>query len=132
MLFWMLVRWGLLTQPKPIPDALAAREWMRRLMDAGVIFYLPEISDYEVRRELLRAGKTRGLRWLDELGKVVTYLPLTTGIMREAAILWANVRQQGLGTARSLDLKDCAIATTNPGHLGRYYPAVWWGDLVEA
>jgi hypothetical protein len=120
---------------------------MRRLMDAGVIFYLPEISDYEVRRELPRAGKTRGLRWLDELGEVVTYLPLTTGIMREAAILWANVRQQGLGTApeasldgdvilgaqaRSLDLTDCAIATTNPGHLGRYYPAVWWGDLVEA
>ena len=27
---------------------------MRRMMEAGVTFYVPEIADYEVRRELIR------------------------------------------------------------------------------
>jgi hypothetical protein len=30
-------------------------------LSAGVPVLVPEISDYEVRRELLRAGKSRGL-----------------------------------------------------------------------
>jgi len=32
---------------------------------------LPEIADYEVRRELIRAKKNKGIKRLDELKKVL-------------------------------------------------------------
>ena len=35
------------------------------LLLSGYQIIVPEIADYEVRRELLRAGKTRGLARLD-------------------------------------------------------------------
>ena len=55
----------------------------------------PEIADYEVRRELLRAGKTRGIERLDALLETFEYLPLSTVVMRDAALLWADVRKRG-------------------------------------
>jgi hypothetical protein len=60
---------------------------------------VPEIADYEVRRELLWAKKMRGLARLDALVSHLEYLPLTTAAMREAADLWAQARQQGQPTA---------------------------------
>jgi hypothetical protein len=53
---------------------------------------LPEIADYEVRRELLRAKKTQGLAHLDALGSLLEYLPITTSAMRQAALFWAQAR----------------------------------------
>ncbi|MEX2261699.1 MAG: hypothetical protein WD696_07095 [Bryobacteraceae bacterium] len=45
---------------------------------------IPEIADYEVRRELLRAGKEKGLGRLDAL-------PITTPVMLKAAEFWATL-----------------------------------------
>jgi hypothetical protein len=53
---------------------------------------VPEIADYEVRRELLRANKVRGIARLDLLKNSIGYLPLTTPIMLKAAELWAQAR----------------------------------------
>ena len=69
------------------------------LLVRGVEVFIPEIADYEVRRELLRAGKTAGVMRLGELQKVFTYLPITTSVMRRAAALWAAARNQGRPTA---------------------------------
>ena len=35
--------------------------WLNFLMRRGEIIILPEIADYEVRRELIRAGKSPGI-----------------------------------------------------------------------
>jgi predicted nucleic acid-binding protein len=106
---------------------------------------LPEIADYEVRRELLRANKTLGLERLDALADTVEYLPITTTAMRQAAAFWAIARQQGQPTAGdmaldadvilaaqavSLGIRDSVIATTNVGHLSRYASAALWTDLA--
>jgi len=108
---------------------------------------VPEIADYEVRRELLRANKVRGLTRLDALATLLEYLPLTTVAMRQAAVFWAQARQQGRPTAddkaldgdvilaaqaMTLGATDVVIATTNVGHLWRLAPAALWPDIPAA
>ena len=61
---------------------------------------MPEIADYEVRRELLRANKREGLARLDALVGLLEYLPITTAAMRQAALFWAQARQQGVSQRR--------------------------------
>ncbi|MEK6262814.1 MAG: nuclease [Planctomycetota bacterium] len=103
---------------------------------------MPEIADYEVRRELLRANKVNGLALLDTLTESLDYLPLTTAVMRRAARLWADARQSGQPTdntidgdvilaaqALSLGVDDYVVATTNVGHLSRFAPDQLWNEI---
>ncbi len=52
---------GLITNPKRAPESLACNCWLQTLIKAGIRVILPEIADYEVRRELLRANKIKGI-----------------------------------------------------------------------
>jgi hypothetical protein len=53
---------GALAQPRRNIDIAA---WLDGMLAAGVVVYLPEIIDYEVRRGLLAAHMTRSVRRLD-------------------------------------------------------------------
>src|SRR5262245_9250921 len=90
---------GLLTAPPRRPDAQACSLWLAGLITAGERVIVPEITDYELRRELLRAGKAASVRRLDALAQATEYLPLTTAAWRLAAELWAQARRQGQPTA---------------------------------
>ncbi|MFY9826629.1 MAG: nuclease [Thermoanaerobaculia bacterium] len=135
---------GLVTNPKYSPQSLACAQWLDALVASGVRVIVPEISDYEVRRELLRAQKWKGIERLDALAGLLQYLPLTTASMRQAAILWAKARQQGQPTAGdkaldgdvilaaqaiTLDTPDVLVATTNVEHLSRFVAAEIWQDI---
>src|SRR4051794_21834614 len=87
------------TQRHGRPDADACKRWIADLSLAGVRIVVPEIADYEVRRELLRAAKVAGIARLDALKATAHYLPLTTEAMLKAAELWAHARQAGAPTA---------------------------------
>ena len=50
----------MITNPKSSPENEACKNWLASLAYNGVEVVIPEIADYEVRRELLRAGKERG------------------------------------------------------------------------
>lgn len=136
---------GFVTNPKPSLQNTACAQWLQSLLGAGVRVIVPEIADYEVRRELLRANKTNGLRQLDALDGFLEYLPLSTAKMRQAALFWAQARQQGQPTAgdRAIDcdviraaqaatlgISDVVIATTNVRHLARFLPAELWPDVT--
>ncbi len=97
---------SLVTSPKVLPLILNCKRWLRSLRRRGVKVILPEIIDYELRRELLRANRTSGIARLDRLATTVDYLPLTTVAMRQAAQFWAQARQQGQPTAgdRNIDV----------------------------
>ena len=145
---------SLVTHPKGGPDAEAAKEWLRGLREAGVDVRVPEIADYELRRELVRAGKARSVERLNRLAKTPAYLPLTTEAMRLAAEYWARGRLSGQPTAPAealdgdailaaqaalLDRGDegaagvVVIATTNVGHLSRFpVAAEEWSAIVAA
>src|ERR1700722_19573196 len=136
---------GLLTAPpRKQGSPLACAQWLASLLAAGARVVVPEIADYEVRRELLRAGKAKSLARLDALATATEYLPLTTLAMRRAAELWAQARQHGQPTAGdntidgdvilaaqglSLGAAFQVIATTNVGHLSRFVPAELWQNI---
>jgi predicted nucleic acid-binding protein len=132
---------GMASHPRPTAEFLG---WLAQVLAAGVEVLVPEIADYEVRRELLRAGRTKGVQRLDEIKASLGYLPITTEAMLKAAELWAEARRRGRPTARdeSLDAdvilaaqaatlhgKDVVVASTNPKHLTRFVPAAHWQDI---
>ena len=138
---------GLVTNPQLSPQGLACSQWIRSLVRNASRVIVPELADYELRRELLRANRTRGIARLDALTQALEYLPLTTAAMRRAARCWAEARQQGQPTAgdRMLDgdmiligqaltlalpATDVVIATTNIRHLSRFVAADLWQNIA--
>ena len=135
---------GLLTAPPQRLDVQACTRWLASLIAVGIRVVVPEITDYELRRELLRAGKKTSIARLDALAQAAEYLPITTVAMRRAAELWAQARQQGQPTAGdntidadmilaaqalTLGTANVVIATTNIGHLSRFVPAELWQTI---
>jgi hypothetical protein len=45
---------GMVTNPKANPDCQACKQWLSSIEPRGDRVILPEISDYELRRELIR------------------------------------------------------------------------------
>ena len=80
--------------------------------------YLPEIADYEVRRELLRAGKASSIARLDALAAALKYVPLSTAAMRKAAELWADSRKAGKPTASEKAIDGDVILAAQAMTLG--------------
>ncbi len=60
------------------------RRWLDDLLARGVDIIVPEIADYEVRRELTRIGASGSLHRLDSLVATgqMTYAPITTAEWR--------------------------------------------------
>jgi predicted nucleic acid-binding protein len=136
---------GLLTAPPRRINAQACSQWLVGLIAAGIRIVVPEITDYELRRELLRARKSASIKRLDALAQATDYLPLSTAVMRKASELWAQARQQGQPTAadNTIDIDmilaaqaimvgtdEVVVATTNTGHLSRFVPAELWQNIV--
>lgn len=138
---------GILTNPKGPPVTVECQLWVESLLLKGYRVILPEIADYEVRRELLRANKLAGIRRLNECKSGwLEYLPITTPVILKAAQLWATSRQTGMPTADPKELdgdvilaaqalliveggEGVVIATTNVGHLFRFVDAREWRDI---
>jgi predicted nucleic acid-binding protein len=116
------------------------------LLAAGDVVVVPEIADYEIRRELLRANKLTSIQKLDSLKSALRYVPITTAAMLKAAEFWAIARNEGQPVAdpKALDgdvilaaqatlLAQSAIevivATTNVRHLSRFTDARLWQEI---
>src|SRR5262245_26359665 len=98
---------GLLCHRTGVAAADQCKKWFRDHVSRGTSFYITEVTDYEVRRELLRLKKSVSVGRLDALHRTAadTYLPIHTAAIRKAAELWATARQTGHPTAdpRELD-----------------------------
>ena len=90
---------GMVTNPKSSPENELCRNWLATLVYKGTQVVIPEIADYEVRRELLRADKIQGLARLDALKAMLAYAPITTPVMVKAAEFWAAARKSGRQSA---------------------------------
>ncbi len=115
--------------------------WYQEMLLSGREIIIAEISDFEIRRELVMRGLVRSINILDQLANLHTYLPLNTKTMRLAAQLWADARRKGMPTADPKEL-DCdvvlaaqalmanaIVATENATHLSRYTEAKHWRDI---
>jgi len=134
---------GMISHPKPNREIV---DWVKSLLRAGAEILVPELADYEVRRELLRSKKTKGIKRLDELKRTMGYVPITTDAMLKAAQFWAAARGQGRPTARddaldgdmilagqaaTLDVgtDELVIASTNVKHLSHFVRAEVWTQI---
>jgi predicted nucleic acid-binding protein len=137
---------GAISHPKPGAEAIAVTRWAASCTAAGHEIYIPEVIDYEIRRELKRAGKKAGLAKLDAAKVNFRYVPLTTRSMLLAADLWAQACQGGYSTGdpRKLDIDvilaaqaltigipagSLIVATLNVRHLSRFVPADEWRNI---
>jgi predicted nucleic acid-binding protein len=139
---------GLVTNPKKTPDTIAAALWVIDMEAAGHRFVVPAIADYEVRRELVRAGKTMGIARLNAFNTAAPdrLLSVTNSALLLGADLWAKARNRGTATAdpkeldadvliaaQALDtgipVSDFIIATVNVGHLALFAPADLWTNI---
>jgi predicted nucleic acid-binding protein len=120
--------------PRIKPEVI---KWLQSLQKTATVLRVPEIADYELRRELLRARKQKSIERLNQINQPPQSIPITTGVMRKAAELWAWVRNQGQATTSkdSLDgdvvlaaqaifqldkFDEVAIVTTNLKHISRF------------
>lgn len=142
---------SLLTNPTGSPAALECHRWMRELLGRGGRVGIPEIADYEVRRELLRADRMRALRALDDLRESLFFLPLTSVALLRASEIWAAAKKFGrtdLGVgvregALDMDVILAAqalvagrasglnpvVVTTHVAHLGIFAQSDEWHNL---
>jgi hypothetical protein len=130
-------------------EADACRAWVENLLLQGVNVFVPEIADYEIRREMSRQNNTEGIARLDTFSAsgAGSYLPISTPAMRRAADLWGQARSRGIVTADPHALDGdvilCAqaltlalpsgswvIATSNIAHLSHYAPADIWQNIT--
>ena len=135
---------GVLCNPNHHAQTVAIRAWVADLLAAGRRVIIPEIADYEVRREFVRNRSLMALSFLNTYGQQLEYLPLSTDAMRMAADLWAAARNRGQQTAHNHALDGdviiaaqsivlgvgLVIATGNPAHLARFAPADLWQNIV--
>ena len=77
-------------QDLPSPPQSRDRRLVERLLKRSDVVYIPEIGDYELRRELIRARLQESVHRLDRLKSVLNYLPINTEVMLKAAELWAG------------------------------------------
>ncbi len=137
---------GMVTNPKGSPETEACKNRFQDLVYRGREFIIPEIADYEVRRELIRANKWLGFARLETLRELVGYAPITTAAMQKAAEFWASARREGRPTAADASLdadvilaaqafvlseqtEDTVVATTNTRHLERFTPTKTWREI---
>ncbi len=139
---------GLLTHRRGLHKPDLCQKWLALRAEEGAEIVIPEIIDYELRRELIRAGKRASVARLDALihNRLITFLPIDSAAMRHAAELWARVRSMGKPTApdAALDIDlilaaqalnyggvalHFVVATGNVGHLSRFVPADLWENI---
>src|SRR5690606_37610468 len=120
--------------------------WMKDILQTEIVIGIPEIANYEIRRELIRVNKTTSLSSLNALKTVLRYFPITTPVMLKAAEFWAKGRNQGTPTAHpeALDCDviiaaqadvlenagyDVTVVTTNARHISLFVKASHWREI---
>ncbi len=142
---------GLATQKKGHPEGDACRQWMDDLEKSGVVILVPEIADYELRRELVRSGNANALHRLDDfVDRQERLIPLQTPALRDATRLWAEAQNAGQPTApphaldgdvilaaqvlqfcvaQRISSPDVIVATVNVRHISRFVPSDEWQNI---
>lgn len=135
---------GFVTHPKGNAESNRCTQWLVDLLRHGVRVCIPEVCDYELRRDYVRRAVSEGaakdaLAKLDGLKSTLEYIPIRTDMMVRAAVLWAEARNNHMPTADNKELdvdvilaaqaqliaagNKLTIATTNVGHLSRFADA---------
>jgi len=120
-----------------------AGRWLERLRGRDIELMIPEIADYELRRELIRADLKKSLARLNWLKTELPYIPLDTDTMMRAAEFWAQARNMGKPVADPKELDGdvilaaqaeragAVVLTDNIAHLGLFVRAMDWHEFLS-
>jgi len=140
---------SLVTNPRESEPAKQCTEWLTAVLARGVRVMVPATADYELRRELLRANRLKGLGRLDALIEHLGYVEIDRDVLEYAATLWAWARNEGIPTAddKALDCDvilaaqaliaapdsedEVIVVTTNVAHLERFVTAQTWENVAH-
>ncbi|MGH9482410.1 MAG: type II toxin-antitoxin system VapC family toxin [Terriglobales bacterium] len=140
---------GMIVRPQKNSDVTI---WLHDQAARGAYCCLPEIVDFELRRELLFQDFADSLQRLDQLHDALLYLPVDTATLRTAAQLWAESMRAARPVAHPKELNvdvilaaqarrvhlqlrvpadsvAAVVATDNVGHLGRFVTAKRWDEI---
>jgi hypothetical protein len=137
---------GLVTHPLGSANSDACNQWLRYQITIGTRVLVAGIADYELRREMLLNQNTKGIIKLNNLNTIVGFDPITTAVMNQAAIFWAQARKMGKRTAPDAALDgdmilsahaslitdrghNLTVVTTNVKHLDLFCNACLWTDI---
>jgi hypothetical protein len=137
---------GLITHPKASKESNLCNQWMQSQLVKGARVLVPGISDYELRREMLLVGNSKGIIKLNALRKAIGFAPITIAVMDQAAAFWAKARKMGKPTASDPALDgdmilsahaslitdqghQVVVATTNVKHLDLFCIASLWTNI---
>ena len=111
---------GMITNPRGKSEAQACQEWSKAITAAGHLLLVPEIIDYEHRRELLLNDSQAAIVRLDRFKENSAYLSVSENAYLQAAQFWATARRQGMPTAgkEALDV-DVILAAQAAGKKGK-------------
>lgn len=141
---------GMLMHPRAHKDI---KTWFERALTQGEddpaapYVLVPEIADYELRRQLLLKNFRASVRRLDKLKERIGYLSIDTDVMLQAAQLWADARQKDRPTADPYALDgdvilaaqaqgltklnmEPTVLTDNVGHLSRFVSTKRWPEVT--
>jgi hypothetical protein len=137
---------GLITHPRASQESDECNQWIRAQLKKGVRVLVPGIADYELRREMLLNGSTKGIIKLDALRNAVGFVPINTAVMDQAAAFWSQSRSMGKPTASNAALDgdmilsahasvlggeghEVIVATTNVKHIEIFCNARLWRSI---
>src|SRR4051794_34107947 len=89
---------GYALTPKVNQKHFDCSQWLISRINQGDQIVIAEIVDYECRRGWLRKDNLSALADLDQAKADLTYAPITTEAMLEAAAFWAASRKGGYAT----------------------------------
>ncbi|MCH7885197.1 MAG: PIN domain-containing protein, partial [Planctomycetes bacterium] len=128
----------MVTNPRWNKDAL---EWFRAMRESDREVMIPEITDYELRRNLILEEMEASIQRLDKLKALLIYLPIDTRAMLQAAQFWADSRSRHTPTGHPKELDGDAIlaaqakqagaivVTDNVGHLSQFVETKKWSEM---
>ena len=137
---------GLLTHPRAGDEPRACRARAKKMIAAGVRLFIPEIADYELRRELVRRNRQGVLRQLDLLRASLDFAPITSPAIVVASNLWAECRARGRPPTSDIALdadvilaaqalqaagpdRSVVVASANVKHLGQFLDTRPWDRI---
>ncbi len=138
---------GMLAHPQGGDEPRRCRAWARGMIWGGVRLCMAEVTDYELRREMIRRDAKASLRRLDELRAGLDFAPITSDAMGIACHLWAESRKRGRPPAANTRLdcdiilaaqaireagpgREVVIASANRKHLDQFLDTRPW-DMIE-
>lgn len=113
---------GKICNPKPVRNVQEFLDFLKEEKNIDII--VPEICDYELRRNLLLENLDKSIRKLNKFRRIDQLLFFDTNTMIIASEIWSDIRKQGNPTENKDSLDGDVILAAQAYQMKAYYEEV--------